>query len=92
MISVDKTGPTEWKVTVEGAVRTEHRVTVEDAYVSGLFPDAPPPVEKLLEASFQFLLEREPNTSILRSFELSVIERYFSDYRRDIQTRFRSGR
>ena len=43
--------------------------------------------ERLLEASFEFLLEREPKESILRSFELPVIERYFPEYTRDIKTR-----
>ena len=33
-------------------------------------------VERLLEASFEFLLEREPKETILRTFDLTVIERY----------------
>lgn len=37
-------------------------------------------VEQLVADSFAFLLEREPKESILREFDLSVIERYFSDY------------
>ena len=36
--------------------------------------------EELLEASFKFLLEREPKEAILTKFELPVIERYFPDY------------
>jgi hypothetical protein len=40
--------------------------------------------EQLVEASFRFLIEREPNESILRSFELGAIERYFPDYPRTI--------
>ena len=36
--------------------------------------------EELIEASFVFLLERESKESILRKFELPVIERYFPDY------------
>ena len=39
-------------------------------------------VEELVRRSFEFLLEREPPSSILRSFDLSVIERYFPDYGR----------
>jgi hypothetical protein len=41
-------------------------------------PDATP--EALLEASFEFLLEREPKDAILRRFDLPVIERYFPEY------------
>ena len=40
--------------------------------------------EQLVEASFAFLLEREPKESILRSFELPVIARYFPEYERRI--------
>jgi len=39
-------------------------------------------VESLVARSFDFLLEREPPSSILRSFDLSVIQRYFPEYDR----------
>jgi hypothetical protein len=35
-----------------------------------------------VQSSFEFLLEREPPSSILKTFELSVIERYFPEYGR----------
>ncbi|HLF06538.1 MAG TPA: hypothetical protein VI893_05100 [Thermoplasmata archaeon] len=41
--------------------------------------------EELVRRSFVFLLEREPKESILRSFELSVIARYFPEYEREIR-------
>jgi hypothetical protein len=37
-------------------------------------------VADLVRRSFDFLLEREPPTSILRSFDLAVIQRYFPEY------------
>jgi hypothetical protein len=37
-------------------------------------------VEDLVRDSFAFLLEREPKESILREFDLSVIQRYFPEY------------
>jgi hypothetical protein len=37
--------------------------------------------------SFLFLLEREPKESILRSFDLTVISRYFPEYEREITRR-----
>jgi hypothetical protein len=43
--------------------------------------------ERLVEASFAFLLEREPRESILREFDLSVIERYFPEYEAEIRRR-----
>lgn len=37
-------------------------------------------VEDLVARSFDFLLEREPPGSILRRFDLSVIQTYFPEY------------
>lgn len=42
-------------------------------------------VAELVRRSFEFLLEHEPNTSILAAFDLSVIERYFPEYREAIR-------
>lgn len=42
-------------------------------------------VDELVKRSFEFLLEREPATSILRRFELSVIPTYFPEYDRRIR-------
>jgi hypothetical protein len=36
--------------------------------------------EELINASFQFLLDRESNQSILKKFALNVIESYFPEY------------
>jgi hypothetical protein len=40
---------------------------------------------QLLDASFRFLLDRESNTSILSSFDLSVIGAYFAEYEKEIR-------
>jgi hypothetical protein len=45
------------------------------------------PEAELVRASFEFLLEREPPTSILRQFSLDVICRYFPDYPAEIRRR-----
>ena len=37
-------------------------------------------VHDLLRRSFEFLLDRESNTSILREFDLGTIERYYPEY------------
>lgn len=46
------------------------------------------PVEALLEASFEFLLAREPPEAILRVFEVNVIPRYFPEYEHEMRQRF----
>ena len=74
------------RVTVgDGTDATEHEVTVDRATLADLAPGATP--EALVEASFRFLLEREPAENILRSFELPIIGRYFADYPDEIRRR-----
>jgi len=78
-ISIQKISNTDFDVTVESRSTTVHRVSVPELYYHQL-TRGKVTYEELLEKSFKFLLEREPNTSILRSFELSVIGRYFPEY------------
>jgi hypothetical protein len=61
--------------------RSHHSVTVSAAELRrwGRGEDASA-VEHLVRRSFEFLLEREPPSAILRTFDLSVIRRYFPDY------------
>lgn len=40
--------------------------------------------EHCLEAAFRFLLDREPKESILRRFDVSVIQNYFPDFEREL--------
>jgi len=65
---------------------TEHEVGVSRAELESLAPGAGDPTH-LVASSFELLLEREPREAILRRFELSVIERYFPGYRREIGSR-----
>jgi hypothetical protein len=44
--------------------------------------------EALIERSFEFLLERESNTSILSHFDLPVIDKYFPEYEKTIVARW----
>ena len=68
-----------YDVTVDdGRGSSVHEVTVWPSDVERYAPGATP--EELIEASFAFLLEREPKEAILRRFELPVIENYFPDY------------
>ena len=38
-----------------------------------------------MRASFLFLLDREPATSVLAEFSLDLIPRYFPEYRNEIR-------
>ena len=63
----------------------EHEVTLDRATLDDLAPGATP--EALVDASFRFLLEREPPEAILRRFELPIVGRYFADFPDEIRRR-----
>lgn len=84
---VKQTAPDVFEVSVGGRSPTTHRVTAPEQYVRSLTGGRATAVE-LLRKSFEFLLEREPNTSILRTFELSVIQQYFPEYEQVVSAAF----
>ncbi len=84
-IQVTKINETTFKVTVEGRTTTTHTVTVSLGYYEKLTAGRVT-ADELVEKSFEFLLERESNTSILSTFDLPVIQRYFPEYERTITT------
>ena len=84
MITVKKIDDRTFKVTVAGQTATTHRVTVDPAYHEKL-TGGHTSAEKLVEKSFEFILQRESNTSILRAFELPIIGRYFPEYETTIR-------
>ncbi len=75
-----------WLATVsveqEGR-RTTHRVTV---LASDLDRYGATNAAALVDRSFEFLLARKPNTSILREFRITEIERYFPGFREWIRS------
>jgi hypothetical protein len=84
MVTVEKVKDNTYKVTVTAGATTTHTVTLDPAYYQKLAGDKCSP-ERLVEKSFEFLLQRESNSSILRSFDLPVIGRYFPEYESTIK-------
>ena len=83
--------PDGWRCSVtvrDDRGSSSHDVTVsaDDATQLAAATDAAD-VERLLYETFDFLLEREPKESILRSFDISVVSRYFPDYEHEIRSR-----
>jgi hypothetical protein len=58
---------------------SEHLVRVNRGDLQRFAPGATTP-DDLVRRSFEFLLEREPRQSILSTFDLPVIGRYFPQY------------
>ena len=78
-MKIEKQSNDVFNLTVSGRTTTQHEVIITDDVhqdlTNGLVTK-----EELLDFSFKFLLDREPNTSILSSFEIMVIARYFPRY------------
>ena len=85
-ITVTPTGPCVFRVVVvEENSTTVHDVTVMEADSRRYGGSVS--TERLIEVSFEFLLEREPKESILTAFDLPVIERYFPEYPHEMRKR-----
>ena len=83
-ISIKKRTDDVFVVTVADGITTTHTVTVTDQSLTDL-TDNNVTKTQLLEFSFNFLLDKEPNTSILSSFDINVIYKYFSNYKDEVR-------
>ena len=79
-ISIRAAGARDFEVRVrEDGGETTHRVTVPERIGGAIDPDEHG-LERVVRESFEFLLEREPASSILGRFSLTDISRYFPEY------------
>ena len=69
---------------VQTPAGTSHDVSVPAGFPASLGCGHVTP-EELVRASFEFLLEREPATSVLRKFSLDIISQYFPGYPAEIR-------
>lgn len=74
-IAVTRTGRRQFQVTVDAH---SYDVTVPVSMTDD---------EAVVRESFVFLLEREPPSSILPSFSLDIIGRYFPEYPHEMRRR-----
>ena len=72
--------PFEFTVTLTGSGgETHHEVTMTQFTYEKLTGSQVSP-ENCVHAAFEFLLEREPQESILTSFDITVISTYYPDF------------
>ena len=87
MIEVERTAdgdPLAFAVTVQdGKGETRHAVTMSRQLCTRLTAGAEAP-ERVVEAAFRFLLDREPKEAILSRFDITVISRYFPEFEREL--------
>jgi hypothetical protein len=87
-VQCEPAGSGAWRCDVgladAGTIVSRHNVRVSKLDLRRLAPDESEP-DELVRRSFRFLLQREPPSMILRSFDLSDIARYFPEFERELR-------
>ena len=84
MILVEAIDNNSFKVSVTKDSSTEHIVLLSDRFHQDVTNNKLTKTE-LITHSFEFLLKRESNKSILKKFNLKVISQYFPEYIEEIK-------
>jgi len=84
MITIESISQNSFKVTVNKESTTEHLVLLNDNFYQSI-TNGKITKKDLIIKSFEFLLLRESNQSILREFNLEVINQYFPAYNDEIK-------
>jgi hypothetical protein len=87
LIKVSKISEEIFEVTVSNDSTTSHRVKLSSKVYKDLSDSKISEID-LIKKSFEFLLERESNQSILSEFNLEIIENYFPEYPKLIRNYF----
>jgi hypothetical protein len=72
-------------MVTEASGATSHRVTLDASQFERLRGGDENPA-RFIERCFEFLLAREAKESVMSSFDVSVISRYFPEFEREIST------
>jgi hypothetical protein len=84
MITIESINQNSFKVTVNKESTTEHLVMLNDNFYQSI-TNGKITKKDLIIKSFEFLLLRESNQSILKEFNLEVINQYFPEYNNEIK-------
>jgi hypothetical protein len=80
-----------WRYEVEvtesdgSGSQTTHQVTMDKGYYVDLTERGRTIPEEFVRKSFEFILDRESNDSILRQFDISQINDFFPEYEKEIK-------
>ena len=78
-IKINKLSESNFLVTVSAEHLTTHEVTLDEDFLNKVNTKKFSK-EQIIHKSFLFLLSKEPNTSILKKFNIEVISSYFPDF------------
>ena len=87
-ISIESIDNDTFSVSINSEKDTQHTVTfsdkLRDSYNLGHIQK-----EVIIKYAFEFLLVREPNTSILNSFSIDLISNYFPEFKNRLLEHFK---
>ena len=87
LIKVIKINESIFEVIITKGTTTKHKVNLSNKIYQDLCNSKISKTDLIIK-SFEFLLERESNESILREFNLEIIETYFPEYPKLIKKKF----
>ena len=87
-ITIRELSQNKFEVIVKKISITKHIVLLSDQFYEEL-SDIKISKKKLLNYSFNFLLERESNASILPNFKLEIISKYFPEFEVEIKKKIK---
>lgn len=90
-IYVEDRGVNDDTISFEVKVEeSKFSVTSDCAYIRALVGNNVD-YSEFVKKTFEFLLEREPKEAILKSFDISVIKKYFPDYEDFMKERYKQS-
>lgn len=87
MITIKSLSHSDFEVTVISKNITSHSVHISKDFYQNL-TKGHVSYEDLIRISFEFLLERESNNSILSKFNLDIISNFFPEYENEMKRKF----
>lgn len=85
--TITEMDPGHFSVQVtEGDATSTHRLDLSDELITDLGVDDAEHY-RIVEETFEFLLEREPHTSIMSEFTLADVTRYFPEFPDELRDR-----
>lgn len=68
-----------FEVTINASTQTVHEVIIKDTFINRIQP-IDLSKKQILYKSIEFLLSKEPNSAILKKFNIEIIPTYFPEF------------
>ena len=83
-ITIKQLNQKEFKIKIAKEIETEHIIVISEEMYKDL-TNKRISKEQLIDFSFKFLLKRECNSSILKTFAIEEISNYFPEYTKSLK-------